>query len=113
MEILLVLGLVGWVGYSLFKGNTRRGIETVRAHVFLVGLLAGDTVLEANRASLYDVANGPTEIIQNAIAHLRGSYGGKQKAMIADAYSKGMKSRLQFWYRTILVRKSAVGPLAS
>ena len=104
MEVLVVFGLVGWIGYSLIKGTTKRGVETVRAHVFLVGLFSGASIREANDISLADVLNGPTEVIRDAIDHLKSGYGGKQTAMIADAYSKGMKPRLPFWYRTILMR---------
>lgn len=108
----MILGLVGWVGYSLFKGNTKRGAETVRAHVFLGGLLAGASVEDANRVAEYDVVNGPTEVIQSAIAHLNAEYGGKQRAMISDAYGKGMKSHLPLWYRTLLIR-AATPPAAA
>lgn len=107
MEILVVVALVVWLGISFLKGNTKRGVETVRAHVFLGGLAAGASLSEANAASMYDVAGGPTEVIQSAMAHLNIEYGGKQSAMISDAYRKGMIPKLPFWYRTIVVRTAA------
>ncbi len=106
MEVLVALGLVCWVGYGLFKGNTKRGVETVRAHIFLLGLAAGDSIKQADWISDADVVDGPTEVIRDAMDHVKTGYGGKQTVMISDAYSKGMKPRLPFWYRTILLRAS-------
>ena len=67
-------------------------------------LVAGASKAEANQASLYDVASGPTDMILEAMACLKEDYAGKQSAMISDAYSKGMRPKLPFWYRTILMR---------
>jgi hypothetical protein len=113
MELLAVIALAGWVGYGLFRGNTLRGIETVRAYVYMGNLVAGASAREANLASLYDVASGPTDMIREAIACLQEDYAGKQSAMISDAYGKGMKPKLPFWYRTILIRAATSPATAS
>lgn len=102
MEFWLLLGLAGWAGYSFLKANTKRGAETVRAHVFLGGIMAGASVEEAEMTSRFDVASEPTEVIHSAIAHVNGAYGGKQTAMISDACSKGMSSRLPQWYQAVM-----------
>jgi len=100
---LVVLGVIGWLGYSFLRGNTKRGAETVRAHVYLGGLMAGVTTEEANRVCLYDVVSGPTETILSAKDRLRMEYEGSQAAMISDAYSKGMRPLLPLWYRAIMI----------
>lgn len=102
MEILLVLITLGVAAYYFFKGNVGRGIEAVRASIFLRGIQAGTTVAEANSASNVDIENGPTAVIQNAMGHLRTEYGGKQLRMIAEAYRLGMQSKQPLWYQVIL-----------
>jgi len=101
---LVMFGVVCWLGYSFFRGNTKRGVETVRAHVYLSGLMAGATTEEANRVSLYDVASGPTETILSAKEHVSRDYAGSQTAMISDAYVKGMSPLLPLWYRAVMMR---------
>ena len=104
MELLGVCVLIGWGVLSVVKGYTKRGAETVRAHVYLGGMLAGASVEQANRVAAFDVASGPREVIDSAIAHLHSAYGGSQRAMIVDAYSKGMKSNLPSWYQQVMAR---------
>ena len=100
MDFFWVL-IIGAGIYFLFKGNTNRGIETVRASIFLEGMRAHATVAEANYAASSDVINLPTEIIKDAMDHVRIEYGGKQLPMIADAYSQGMIPKLPFLYRLV------------
>jgi len=100
MDFFWVL-IIGAGIYFLFKGNTNRGIETVRASIFLEGMRAHATVAEANYAASSDVINLPTEIIKDAMDHVRSEYGGKQLPMIADAYSQGMIPNLPFLYRLV------------
>jgi hypothetical protein len=101
MELLLVVAVLGVGAYQFFKLNTARGVETVRSYVFLDGVLSGHPVSEANAVAAYDVASGPTDIIQNAMVRVSRDYGGEQLSMIADAYKEGMTPRLPFWYRTL------------
>lgn len=101
MEFLLVLLLLAGAAYSFFKSNTRRGAETVRAYVFLSGLRTGASVEEANFLASFDVANGPTHVIRDAIEHVRYAYGGKQRPMIAEAYRSGMHPKLSYIYRLL------------
>ena len=101
MEFFLISIALAIAVYLFFKSNTARGAETVRAHVFLGGIQSGATIAEANHVVGFDIINGPPEVIQSAIAHLKSEYGGKQLPMIMDAYRHGMKSDLPLWYRTI------------
>ncbi len=82
-------------------------METVRAHVFLGGIAAGASVTDANYAASYDVENGPTEVIESAIEHVRSGYSRSQSAMISEAYRKGMTPRLPIAYRTFFVNQDA------
>ena len=104
LTVLVIMIVAGWAIYSLVAANTKRGAETVRAHVFLGGLMAGASVSEANGVAAYDVASGPTDVIQSAMLHLKAEYGGKQARMISDAYSKGMTPRLPAWYRSFVLK---------
>ncbi|MGY6646967.1 MAG: hypothetical protein ACXIVD_17295 [Salinarimonas sp.] len=100
MELFWIF-IIGAGVYFLVKGNTNRGIETVRASVFLGGMQAGVTVSEANYVASFDMLNASREIIQNTKNHLRNEYGGKQLLMISDAYSQGMIPKLPYLYRLI------------
>lgn len=101
MGFFIALLVLGVAAYVFLKTNTKRGAETVRAHVFLGGLHSGATVDEANYAANFDIANGRTEIIQSAIDHLKERYRGKQLTMITEAYRQGMQPRLPLWYQVI------------
>lgn len=89
MELLIVLVVVGVAGYLFLKGNTQRGITTVRAYVFLSAINAGMSVEEANKRANYDVADGPTDVIIAAKYHVQQHYAGKQLPMIASARRLG------------------------
>ena len=110
MELLITLGVVAWGAYAFLKANTKRGAETVRAHIFLGGILAGASAQEANDAASIDVVALPTEVLHSAIAHLKGQYGGKQVSMISDAYRYGMRPKLPAWYRAFFVSSAAPPP---
>jgi hypothetical protein len=94
METVIVLAAIGYGVYAFFRANTARGVRTVRAHVFLSILRRGGTVAEANQYAGYDVANGPTEVINAAMSSVKANYGGKQKPMIAEARRMGMLQSL-------------------
>lgn len=101
MEILIIILVLGIGAYLFLKGNTGRGIEAVRAHVFLGGMEAGVSVAEANHVASFDMTNAPTDIIQSAMTRIKHEYNGKQIPMIAEAYAKGMKSNLPMWTRSL------------
>jgi hypothetical protein len=90
MGIMFALIAVCTAAYFLFRGNTNRGIETVRAHVFLSAIRHGRSIEEANQHTNYDVASGPTEVITEAMDRVKSHYNGKQLPMIAEAKRLGM-----------------------
>lgn len=93
METLLIVIAIGVGAYWFFKANTRRGAETVRAYVYIGGILAGRSPEEANRVAAFDMTNAPTDIIRGAMNAVKNDYNGKQLAMIAEAYRLGMVKR--------------------
>ena len=90
--VLIVVAVIGVAGYRFFRGNTNRGVETVRAYIYLSALKLGRTTDEANEAARYDIVNGPTDIIQLAMHAVKTQYNGKQLPMIAEAKRLGMVS---------------------
>lgn len=90
MEILIVVLVVGAALWFFLKRNTRNGADTVQAFVFLRAIKRGASVHDANREASYDVADGPTETIREAIEYVQSAYGGSQLALIKDAKRAGL-----------------------
>jgi hypothetical protein len=104
MEILLVLFALAAAAYYFFRNNTKRGLECVRAQVFLSGVLSGHTVSDANYAARFGIiGQPPPEVIQSATALSKAEYGGRTFPIIAEAYKRGMKPRLPIWQKIIIL----------
>jgi hypothetical protein len=103
MEILLVLFALGAAAWYFFRNNAKRGLEIVRAQVFLSGLHSGNTVSDANYAASFDVMEPLPEVIQSAAALAKAEYDGKTFPIIAEAYQRGLKPRLPIWQRIIIL----------
>ena len=104
MEILLVLFALGAASWYFFRNNAKRGIEIVRAQVFLSGLHSGNTVSDANYAASFGAMEQmPPELIQSAAALAKAEYDGKTFPIIAEAYQRGLKPRLPIWQRIIIL----------
>ena len=104
MEIALVLFAVGAAACYFFRNNTKRGLECVRAQVFLSGLHSGNSVSDANYAAGFGfMGQLPPEVIQSAVALSKAEYGGRKFPIIAEAYQRGMKPRLPLWQRIIIL----------
>jgi hypothetical protein len=103
MEIALLLFALGAAAWYFFRNNTKRGLEIVRAQVFLTGLHSGNTVSDANYAASFEVMEPPTEVIQSATALAKTEYDGKTFPIIAEAYQRGLKPRLPIWQRIIIL----------
>lgn len=110
MEITLILFALGAAAWYFFRNNTKRGLESVRAQVFLSGLQSGNTASDANYAASFGFMEQlPSEVIQSATALSKAQYGGRAFLLIAEAYRRGMKPRLPLWQR-IIVLASARSP---
>lgn len=104
MEIALVLFALGAAAWYFFRNNTKRGLECVRAQVFLSGLHSGNTVSDANYAASFGfMGQLPPEVIQSATALAKAEYEGKAFPIIAEAYRRGMKPRLPIWQKIIVL----------
>jgi hypothetical protein len=102
MEIFIGLIVIVYVAYRLFKANTIRGIEAIRAYAFMEAKRLGYSDEHAEEAASYDFVNGPTEMILHAKEFIETEYNGKQIPLIADAYKGGMTPRLPVWQRRIM-----------
>jgi hypothetical protein len=104
MEIALILFALGAAACYFFRNSSKRGLECVRAQVFLSGLHSGNTVSDANYAAGFGfMGQLPAEVIQCATALSKTEYGGRTFPIIAEAYQRGMKPRLPIWQRIIIL----------
>ncbi len=106
MELLFIAAL-GYGAYWLFRQNTKSGEETVRAFAYLSLRETGLTEYQAN-AMVEDVSQLPNQTIHQAMEIVRVGYGGKQLALIAEAYSAGMVPRSS-WARRRVARAYSLG----
>lgn len=104
MEISLALLALGAATFYFLRNNTKRGLESVRAQVFLSGVHSGNTVSDANYAARFGIIGQlPPEVIQSATALSKAEYGGRTFPVIAEAYQRGMKPRLPIWQKIIIL----------
>ena len=104
MEFALVLLALGAAACYFFRNNTKRGLECVRAQVFLSGLHSGYTASDANYAASFGFKGQlPPEVIRSAAALSKAEYGRRTFPIIAAAYHRGMKPRLPLWQRIIIL----------
>lgn len=104
MEIALVLLALGAAACYFFRNNTKRGLECLRAQVFLSGLHSGHTMSDANYAASFGFKGQlPPEVIQSAAALSKAEHGRRTFPIIAEAYRRGMKPRLPLWQRIIVL----------
>lgn len=90
-SVLLLLVMIGG-GLWFWKENKRRGILTVRAHVFLTALDEGKSVEEANFLSKqFNTDAIPKKLMVQTFHHLEDVYARKQMWMIKSARKKGMR----------------------
>jgi hypothetical protein len=71
-------------------GSRSRGINTVRAYLYLRAIRAGASVVEANELAQGDVLNGEPQTIRDAKLCVQTLYGGKQLPLIAEATREGL-----------------------
>lgn len=102
MEIIIV-GLLAFAGYKLFRHTTRAGREAVRAYVYLETLKKGLSPEDANvmtDALLRDIGSDMAINAANmAKLEYRTVHRGKQLPLIGYAYRQGLLTTMPFWYR--------------
>ncbi|NKM68570.1 hypothetical protein [Rhizobium laguerreae] len=108
MEIIII-GLLAFAGYALFRHTTKAGREAVRGYVYLEALNKGVSPYEANAvtdAMLSDIGSDMAgRATDMARKEYRQVHHGKQLAVIGFAYKSGMRSTMPFWY-TALARSA-------
>ncbi|RFB92712.1 hypothetical protein B5K11_15755 [Rhizobium leguminosarum bv. trifolii] len=104
MEIIII-GLLAFVGYKLFRHTTKAGRETVRAYVYLEALKASGSQHGANQDAdtiMRDLASDQLRNVALMAKHqLQAVHGGKQLPIIGYAYRRGMKTAMPGWYRNL------------
>lgn len=102
MEIIII-GLLAFAGYWLFRHTTRGGTEAVRAYLFLEALNKGLSVETANAIADHVLAEPASERAKNAKSTAWMEYkllhGGKELPVIGHAYRQGMRSTMPDSYR--------------
>lgn len=104
MEIAIALIALGAAAWYFFRSDAQRGLECVRAQVFLSGLHSGHTMSDANYAAGFGFRRQlPPEVIQSAAALSKEEHGGRTFPVIAEAYRRGMRPGLPVWQRMIIL----------
>ncbi|QCM09003.1 hypothetical protein CFBP6625_00475 [Agrobacterium tumefaciens] len=99
MFFILILVVLAWGAYQFFKYNTKSGVETTRAYVYLEALLNGETKEAAQELASGGMMNLDTEALRHIANELRMVHGGKSLPIVSEAYRQGMTSRMSWWYR--------------
>lgn len=102
MEIIII-GLLAFAGYWLFRRTTQGGTEAVRAYLFLEALNNGLPVETANAIADHILADPSSERVKNAkrtaLMEYKLLHGGKELPVIGHAYRHGMRSTMSDGYR--------------
>ena len=114
MEFVIIIALLGWGGYKLFKFNTSAGAEVLRAAIYLEILLKGGTRNDAQRIAGYDMADVDTAVIRRVQQEVRDIHDNKPLQVVAEAYRQGMSSKMPRWYqRSAVMRRRSPSILAA
>lgn len=100
---LIIIGLLAFAGYRLFRHTTRAGREAVRAYVYLETLKKGLSPEDANVMTDVLLCDIGSDVAINAMNMAKLEYAtvhrGKQLPMIGYAYRQGMRTIMPFWYQ--------------
>ena len=91
-EIGVALAVIALFVWLFLRGNSRRGVRTVRAHTFLEAVRAGQSVEEANQAAAaLDAKALPRRAIHDTMLYLNEHHRGRQAPLIKAAEKAGWK----------------------
>lgn len=90
-EIGVALALIAMFVWLILKENSRRGVKTVRAYLFMKALEDGMTVDEANRLAQVDPKAIPKQHIRDTMLYLHEHHRGKQGPLMKKAEAAGLK----------------------
>lgn len=89
MDILIGLAVAAALIWLFLKDNTRRGVRTVKAYVFLQAIENGKSKVQANEEAEAIGKVAPKRLIQLTMLHLQDNYQGKAKLMNKKAEKAG------------------------
>lgn len=99
---LIILALLAFAGYKLFRLRRRSIGEAVRAHIYLERIAHGKAVDDANAfvdAVLHDVRSDVAQFsIRMAQATYEKVHNGNTLAVVGLAYRQGLRPAMPFWY---------------
>lgn len=101
METLGILLLIGFGIYQVLIFNTKMGMETVRAFIYLQAMRNGANAKDASATCDINTETLDPRDAVMAKAFVRKALHGKQLPLIRLAYHNGMPPRLPGWYRAM------------
>ena len=90
-EIGIAVAAVALMVWLLLKENSRRGVRTVRAYLFMKALEDGKSVGEANRAARVDPKNMSKRHIRDTMLYLNAHHRGRQGPLMKKAEKAGLQ----------------------
>ena len=90
-EIGVALAVIGLFVWLLLKENSRRGVKTVRAYLFMTALEDGKSVDEANEVARIDPKNIPKRHIHDTMLYLNEHHRGRQGPLLKKAEAAGLR----------------------
>lgn len=99
MFAIIVIGLLGWAAYQFYKYSAASSAEVTRAYLFLNALLRGEDDEKARSIASVDVQNLEAGLLQRISDEIHAVHEGRQLPLVAEAYRRGMPSRMPTWYQ--------------
>lgn len=90
-EIGVALAMIALFVWLFLRENSRRGVRTVRAYLFMAALEEGKSVEEANDAAVVDPKAIPKRAIHNTMLYLQEHHRGRQGPLIKAAEKAGWR----------------------
>lgn len=89
MDIIIGLGAAALLIWLFLKDNTRRGVRTVKAYVYLQAIENGKTKQQAHEEAEAIGKTASKQLIQRTMLHLQNHYDGKAKLLNKKAEQAG------------------------
>ncbi|MBO6639793.1 MAG: hypothetical protein JJ920_02980 [Roseitalea sp.] len=90
-EFGVALAMIAMFVWLLLKENSRRGVKTVRAYLFMTALEEGKSVAEANEAARIDPKSIPKGQIRATMLYLQEHHRGRQGPLMKKAEAAGLQ----------------------
>ena len=90
-SLFIIILVAGGLVVLFMRANTRRGVRTVRAYLFLKALENGTSLDEAHAASQVDPDNVPKRHIHDTMLYLQKHHRGRQELLLKAAEKAGWR----------------------